>query len=168
MAWAASPGRTRRLDTGAILLFVPMRSTPSDGGAARPHGRLLAGEAGALAGVSGSTIGQWARWGYIASSQSSQEPRVYSVEDVAEAAIVAELLTRGVAHRGVLSAIERLADYGRWPLSEARLATTVGGARARIALYDEGQWLVLGPRGWQAVANGLQLDEVRLRLRREP
>jgi DNA-binding transcriptional MerR regulator len=145
-----------------------MRTPRSSSGAAQPHGRLLAGEAGALAGVSGTTIGQWARWGYIRSSQSEEDPRVYSVEDVAEAAIVAALLTRGVAHRGILSALERLADFGRWPLSEARLATTVGESRARIALYDEGQWLVLGPRGWQAVANGLALDEVRLRLSREP
>lgn len=144
-----------------------MRSTRSESGTARPHGRLLAGEAGALAGVSGTTIGQWARWGYIGSSQSSAEPRVYSVEDVAEAAIVAELLARGVAHAGILSAIERLAHYGRWPLSEARLATTVGEARARIALFEDSQWLVLDARGWQAVAAGLALDEVRLRLRRE-
>ena len=150
-----------------------MSPTRPEPGSARPHGRLLAGEAGALAGVSGTTIGQWARWGYIGSSQSSDDPRVYSVEDVAEAAIVAELLARGVAHGGILSAIARLTDYGRWPLSEARLATTGGQGRARIALFEDGQWLVLGPRGWQSVANpeapqaSLALDEVRLKLARE-
>src|ERR687886_152685 len=53
---------------------------------ARPHGHFLAGEAGELAGVSGNTIGQWARWGYIRASQSGGDPHVYSVEDVAEAA----------------------------------------------------------------------------------
>jgi hypothetical protein len=145
-----------------------MRSTRSESGTARPHGRLLAGEAGALAGVSGTTIGQWARWGYIGSSQSSEEPRVYSVEDVVEAAIVAELLSRGVVHAGILSAIERLAHYGRWPLSEARLATTPEEGRTRIALHEAGEWLVLGPRGWQGIADGHELDEVRLRLRRGP
>jgi DNA-binding transcriptional MerR regulator len=150
-----------------------MASNQFGGGGARPHGRLSAAEAGALAGVSGTTIGQWARWGYIRSSQSSEEPRVYSVEDVAEAAIVAELLGRGVAHAGVRAAIERLRDYGRWPLSEARLATTAGGGRPRIALHEDDGWLVLTGRGWQAVAHPderqttLALDEVRLRLRRE-
>ena len=29
---------------------------------AKPHGHFLAGEAGELAGVSGTTVGQWARW----------------------------------------------------------------------------------------------------------
>ncbi len=133
----------------------------------RPHGRLLAGEAGALAGVSGTTIGQWARRGYIRSSMSDHDPRVYSFEDVAEAAIVAELLARGTSHAAVHSAIERLRDYGRWPLSEARLATTVGIRPVRMALREAEQWLVLGPRGWQAVADGMALEEVRLRLRRE-
>ena len=93
----------------------------------RVHGRLLAADVGELAGVSGTTIGQWARRGYIRSSQSEGEPRVYSVEDVAEAAIVAELLGRGVRHADVRRTVERLrAEYGTWPLSEARLAVTAG------------------------------------------
>src|SRR3954452_25042775 len=102
-------------------------------GAARPHGRLLAGEVAALAGVSGTTIGQWARRGYIRSSQSSAEPRVYSVEDVAEAAIVSELLERGVRRTDIHAAIELLRDRGRWPLSEVHLETTEE-ARPRIVL----------------------------------
>ena len=140
---------------------------------ARPHGRLLAREAGALAGVSGTTIGQWARWGLIRSSQSDDEPRVYSVEDAAEAVIVAELLERGVHHADIHAAIDRLAGYGAWPLSEARLATTHEAGRTRIALHEEGEWLVLGPRGWQGSAEprqavtGRDFTEVRLRLRRE-
>src|SRR5262245_26868303 len=102
-----------RLDKSAILSVM---------GRPKPHGKLPAREAGALAGVSGTTIGQWARWGLIRSSQSSAEPRVYSVEDVAEAAIVAELVGRGVSHDDIHAAIERLDDYGEWPLSEAQLA----------------------------------------------
>jgi DNA-binding transcriptional MerR regulator len=140
---------------------------------ARPHGRLLAAEAGALAGVSGTTIGQWARWGYIRSSVSDEDPRVYSVEDVAEAVIVAELLSRGVSHADVHKAVERLAGvYGRWPLSEARLATVEEEGDVRIALHEEGEWLVLGRRGWQASAEprtaitGRDFAEVRLRLKR--
>jgi len=67
----------------------------------RVHGRLLAADVAELAGVSGTTIGQWARRGYIRSSQSEGEPRVYSVEDVGEAAIVADLLARGIRHADV-------------------------------------------------------------------
>jgi len=81
---------------------------------AKPHGNFLAGEAGELAGVSGNTIGQWARWGYIRASQSDGEPHLYSVEDVAEAAIVSELLTRGVRHRDIRRAIAHLGDDPEW------------------------------------------------------
>ena len=54
---------------------------PASPANARPHGHFLAAEAGELAGVSGTTIGQWARRGLIRSSVSDEEPRVYSVED---------------------------------------------------------------------------------------
>ena len=134
--------------------------------ARKPHGELLAAEVGALAGVSGTTIGQWARRGYIRSSQSSEEPRVYSVEDVAEAAIVAELLDRGVAHAEIHSAIEHLRDRGQWPLSEAHLETTEE-PRPHIVLEVDGDRLALGPRGWQTIVNGPGTRMVRLELRRE-
>ena len=87
---------------------------------AKPHGHFLAGEAGELAGVSGNTIGQWARWEYIRASQSDGDPHVYSVEDVAEAAIVRALLERGVRHRDVRRAIKYLDDYGDWPSARRR------------------------------------------------
>ena len=45
-----------------------------------PHGSFLAGEVGELAGVTGNTIGQWARRGLIRSSQSDGEPRLTSRE----------------------------------------------------------------------------------------
>ena len=132
----------------------------------RPHGRLLAGEVGALAGVSGTTIGQWARRGYIRSSQSSDEPRVYSVEDVAEAAIVSELLERGVTHAEIHSAISHLQGRGQWPLSEVHLETTLE-PRPHIVLEVDGERLALGPRGWQVIVNGPGTRAVRLELRRE-
>src|SRR3712207_4775588 len=108
--------------------------------ATKVHGHLMAGDAGELVGVSGTTIGQWARHGYIRPSQSAELPHVYSVEDVGEAAIVATLLGRGVRHADVRRAIERLRSYGDWPLSEARLATTrpARGGRPRIVLEEEG------------------------------
>lgn len=135
--------------------------------AERVHGRLLAGEAGEIVGVSGTTIGQWARHGYIRPSQSAELPHVYAVEDVAEAAIVAALLHRGVRHADVRTAIERLRSYGDWPLSEARLATTrtADGARPQIVLEEDGRRFLLTDRGWQLLAVAPDTDEVRLRLR---
>ena len=132
--------------------------------ATRVHGRLLAGEAGEIVGVSGTTIGQWARHGYIRPSQSGELPHVYSVEDVGEAAIVATLLQRGVRHADVRRAIQRLRSYGDWPLSEARLATTQE-ARPRIVLEEDGRRFLLGDRGWQLVAVAPETEDVRLRLR---
>jgi DNA-binding transcriptional MerR regulator len=129
----------------------------------KPHGHFLAGEAGELAGVTGNTIGQWARWGYIRASQSDGEPHVYSVEDVAEAAIVHELLERGVRHRDVRRAISRLSVYGEWPLSEAPLATTPDG---RIVLCENGGAYALVDRGWQRMAAPPTVEAVRLRLKR--
>lgn len=132
----------------------------------KPHGHFLAAEAGELAGVSGTTIGQWARRGYIRSSQSEGEPRVYSVEDVAEAAIVRALLERGVGHAQVRRAIEGLGEYGDWPLSEAPLATTADGGRPQIVLREEDGEYALSARGWQRLAAPPRMREVRLRLRR--
>jgi DNA-binding transcriptional MerR regulator len=131
----------------------------------KPHGHFLAGEAGELAGVSGSTIGQWARRGYIRASQSDGDPHVYSVEDIAEAAIVHELLQRGVRHAQVHRAIEHLSHYGTWPLSDARLATTRED-RPRLVLREDGDSYALCPRGWQLIATTPPLDDVRLKLAR--
>jgi DNA-binding transcriptional MerR regulator len=132
---------------------------------ARPHGRFLAGEAGELAGVSGTTIGQWARRGLIRSSISDDEPRVYSVEDVAEAAVVRALLERGIRHGDVHRLIARLSDYGRWPLSEAALGTTTEPVPRLVLREDDGDW-ILTARGWQRPATPTAVREVRLRLKR--
>jgi DNA-binding transcriptional MerR regulator len=142
-------------------------SSKPSGTRPRAHGHLLAGDAGELVGVSGTTIGQWARHGYIRASQSTGDPHVYSVEDVGEASIVAELLARGVRHGDVRRAIERLHDLGAWPLSEARLATTLEaeGTRPRIVLREDDGSYLLTDRGWQRVASGLvAFEDVRLRL----
>ena len=128
----------------------------------RAHGTFLAGEVGELAGVSGNTIGQWARWGYIRASQSAGDPHVYSVEDVTEAAMVHTLLERGVSHMMVRRAIAHLGDYGDWPLSEAPLAVAGG----RIVLNERDGAFALSPRGWQRMLAPPPLEDVRLRLRR--
>jgi DNA-binding transcriptional MerR regulator len=138
------------------------------------HGTLVAHDVGALVGVSGTTIGQWARRGYIRSSQREAEPRLYSVEDVAEAAIVTALLERGVRRADIRRAVAQLREPARpWPLSEAVLATAAPrnqhrrSGRAHLLLRDEaaGCWLEITPRGWQAVTDPGRLREVRLRLR---
>jgi hypothetical protein len=136
----------------------------------RSHGSFLAGEVGELAGVSGNTIGQWARRGLIRSSQSDGEPRVYAVEDIAEATVVAELLERGVRHVDVHRASERLAPrFGPWPLSDAPLGTIVeDGGRPRIVLLEREAVYELVPRGWQLMAAPPPVDDVRIRLRHGP
>src|SRR3954452_17272400 len=130
----------------------------------RAHGEFLAGAVGELAGVSGNTIGQWARWGYIRASQSSGDPHVYSVEDVAEAAIVKALLERGITHRMVRRAISQLSDYGDLPLSEAPRATTLNGKRPKVVLREGEAAYALSPRGWQLMVAPPALEDVRLRL----
>jgi hypothetical protein len=124
-----------------------------------PYGEFLAGAVGELAGVTGNTIGQWARWGYIRASQSGGDPHVYSVEDVAEAAMVHALLEQGVSHAQVRRAIAHLP--GTWPLSDATLAVTEG-KRPKIVLDRA---FVLSPRGWQAMTAPPPLRDVPLRLR---
>ncbi|MDA0181958.1 MerR family transcriptional regulator [Solirubrobacter phytolaccae] len=132
----------------------------------RAHGEFLAGAVGELAGVSGTTIGQWARWGYIRASQSDGDPHVYSLEDVAEAVMVKALLDRGVSRPMIRRAVAHLTDYGDWPLSEARLATSSNGRRTRIVLRDDDGAYALSPRGWQQMVAPPPLEDVRLRLRR--
>jgi uncharacterized protein (DUF433 family) len=131
-----------------------------------PRGHYLAWEAGQLAGVSGQTMGQWARRGYISASQSSDVPKVYSFQDVAEAMVVHDLLVRGATHRDIRRAIEALQEYGDWPLTQAPLGTIDTRGKARIVVRrGEGTYDV-GERGWQQVVNPEHLDEIRSQLRR--
>lgn len=92
-----------------------------------PRGHYLAAEVGRLAGVSGNKIGQWARRGYIRSSQSEDTPRIYSYQDVAEAMFVHELELMHVPHKEIRGTIQSLRkEHGySWPLSNADLLVTV-------------------------------------------
>jgi hypothetical protein len=122
----------------------------------RPHGRFLAGEAGELAGVSGTTIGQWARRGYIRASHSTGDPHVYSLEDVAEAVVVHRLIERGVSHAEIRRAIDALGEYGPWPLIGAPLGTSDGDGdgdgTTHVVLCHRGGVYALSGRGWQRLA----------------
>ena len=103
-----------------------------------------------MAGVSGNTIGQWARWGYIRASQTAGDPHVYSVEDVTEAAMVHALLERGVTHAQVRRAVAHLTEYGE--------LAAVGGAAGdhrRPAAKDRA---ARGRRRLRAVAARLAAD----------
>lgn len=88
-----------------------------------PRGHYLAHEAGELAGVSGYTIGQWSRRGYIHASQSLGYPHVYAFQDVAEAMVVHDLIDRGVSLRYIRRALARLRELvgTEWPLQTANL-----------------------------------------------
>jgi DNA-binding transcriptional MerR regulator len=133
----------------------------------RPHGTLGAADVGELVGVSGTTIGQWARRGYIRSSQRAEEPRLYSVEDVSEATAVRALLERGVRRGDLRRAVVLLGRRRRWPLSAARLGTISHRGRARLLVHDGGAWQELSARGWQRVAEVNGIEEVVPRLQIE-
>lgn len=102
-------------------------------GAEQPVGRYLAEEAGRLAGVPGTTIGQWARRGYIRSSQSPRRPRVYCYQDVAEAMLVHELMASGVGLRSIGTTVRRLSAEldTAWPLQHADLLVPASRAAGR-------------------------------------
>lgn len=90
-----------------------------------PRGHYLPYEVAQLVGVDPKQIGQWARYGYIRSSQGV-DPRVYSHQDIIEAIVVHDLLKNyGVRHKDLQQIIEAIGvpeEYGAWPLSHAELA----------------------------------------------
>jgi len=132
-----------------------------------PRGYYLAREVGSLAGVSGDRIGQWARRGYIRSSQSTGRPRVYSFQDVAEAMVVHELLERGVRHRDIRQALTSLRDdFGDWPLTHAPIATGTGQGRPSLLIEREGAHWDLADRPWQQVLGVEDLRRIRENLGR--
>ena len=121
-----------------------------------PRGHYLAWEVGRLAGVPGRTIGQWARYGYIRSSQSAH-PRVYSYQDVIEAMVVHQLLDQyNVSHRNIKRAIEGLRgpdEYGDWPLTHAKLVLGVSkeGKKAALLVQEDDGYFDFAKRNWQKV-----------------
>jgi DNA-binding transcriptional MerR regulator/uncharacterized protein (DUF433 family) len=81
------------------------------------------GLAGALAGVSGNSIGQWARHGLIRPTLYEGPPaNLYSYFDVAEALVIRWMLEEGVSHRDIRLALDRVrGHHPRWPLLRADL-----------------------------------------------
>jgi uncharacterized protein (DUF433 family)/DNA-binding transcriptional MerR regulator len=132
-----------------------------------PRGHYAAWEVGQLAGVSGRTIGQWSRRGYIAASRSEAIPKVYSYQDAGEAMVVHELLESGVTHRSIRTAIAALREYGDWPLTGADLGIADdGGVRTRIIARRGGATYDVGDRGWQSIINPENLQLISSQLHR--
>lgn len=132
-----------------------------------PVGCYDAAEAGQLAGVSGQTIGQWARRGYIKSSRSDGRPRLYSFQDVAEAIVVHELLDRNVAHGDIKVAVGILGrEYGDWPLTGADLSTTPGHGRSHLLVTRDSDDYDVVTGTWQQVISPDNLNALRNLLRR--
>lgn len=131
-----------------------------------PRGHYLAHEVGALAGVSGDRVGQWARRGYIRSSQSSGRPRVYSYQDVAEAMVVHELVESGADLSSIKRAIGRLRErHGMsWPLQHAQL----GALHGSVVGFDGHVAYNLGGKGseWQRVLDAGNLQKIANQLER--
>ena len=102
-----------------------------------PRGFYHAAEVGRLAGVSGNTIGQWKRHGYIkASREDDHYPNVYAYQDIGEAMIVHELAREGVGRKEIRRAIAVLRDeFGYdWPLTHTDLVVADYGHETRRTL----------------------------------
>lgn len=125
-----------------------------------PRGRYLAREVGRLAGVSGDRIGQWARRGYIRSSQASTVPRIYSYQDVAEAMVVHELLLNEVPLRSIRQTIEHLREeHGDWPLTTVHLSIPKDAAgRKSVFVHEKGGIYDAAKKGTPGV---LELDQLK-------
>ena len=126
-----------------------------------PVGYYLAHEVGQLAGVSGDRIGQWARYGYIRSSQSEGPPRIYSYQDVAEAMVVHGLINDGIPMKKIRVTVQYLRDeYGPWPLQVAPLYAE---SDRRILLEDSGQLFVADATKMQGhgVINAVVQDHLK-------
>lgn len=96
---------------------------------------------GALAGVSGYTVGQWARNGLIEPSLYRGRPsHLYGFSDVAEAIAVRWLLDEGFSYEEIHHAIDAARDlHPHWPLSRADLGigrASEEGDRGLIAIRD--------------------------------
>ena len=129
--------------------------------------------AGALAGVSGSRIGQWARYGLITPTLYAGRPaNLYAFLDVAEAIVVHWLLERGFEYTDIHSAIESAREtHPDWPLLTAPLGVAQHAVRGdtRGAIVQEirrGIYVDVGSPGGQITLKPQLLERTRDMLRR--
>lgn len=130
-------------------------------------GVYLPRRAGALAGVSGNTIGQWARYHLVTPTVYKGRPaNLYSYLDVAEATVVRWLLDEGFEHREIRNALENVrSEYPRWPLLNAPLGIgrqTVGDRGSLVRKHGAGTYFEVGGRApGQIIIRPELLDTVR-------
>lgn len=127
-----------------------------------PRGRYLAREVGRLAGVSGDRIGQWARRGYIQSSQSSTVPRVYSYQDVAEAMVVHELIRNKVPLSSIRQTILNVREtHGSWPLTMVDISVAVDPTdRREVFVHERGGMYDAAKKGRPGVLELVDLKRI--------
>jgi uncharacterized protein (DUF433 family) len=129
--------------------------------------------AGALAGVSGNRIGQWARRRLIRPSYYEGRPaNLYSFYDVAEAIVVHWLYARGFDYDRIHQAIAGARkDHPSWPLLRAPLGVAqhavTGDPRGAIVLErDKGVFVDTAARGDQITLPPEMLEDFAMMLRR--
>lgn len=112
--------------------------------------------AGALAGVSGKRIGQWARYGLIRPTIYEGRPtNRYAFYDVAEAIVVHELQSFGFTYREIHTAIDTARErFPAWPLLNADIGVArhaIDGDRGVIVEKREDHYVETGRPGGQIV-----------------
>lgn len=156
---------------------TPTPTLPSD--APELLGVYAAHRVGALAGVSGYTVGQWARYGLIRPSFRKGLPaHLYSFHDAAEAVVIHWLQDRGFSYARIHDAIDRVREeHPDWPLLRAPLGiaqhAVEGDPRGLIVLrLDEGAYVDTSVTARDEVGDEQitlrpeLLDEARIMLRR--
>ncbi len=129
--------------------------------------------AGALAGVSGYRIGQWARYGLIRPTLFHGRPaNRYAFNDVAEAIVVHWLRDKGFGYPAIHSVIDAARKaFPAWPLLRSSLGIARHAVRGdpRGAIVQEvepGVYVETGRPGDQITLRPELLDGVRQMLRR--
>ncbi len=127
---------------------------------------------GALAGVTGYTIGQWARYGLIRPTYYEGRPaNLYAFNDVAEAIVIRWLLSKRFTYEQIHVAIDGArVDHPDWPLLRAPLGVAhhavEGDPRGVIAQRtEEGIYVEVSRPGEQITLKPQLFQDVALMLR---
>jgi uncharacterized protein (DUF433 family)/DNA-binding transcriptional MerR regulator len=137
-----------------------------------PTGVFTPYRAGALAGVSGYRLGQWARYGLVRPTWYRGRPaNLYDFHDVAEAIVVHWLLDQRFSYGQIHEAIDAArTEYPDWPLLMAPLGVAhhavEGDPIGAIVLEVERGVYVDTHRGGQIALRPELLDHARDMLRR--
>ena len=136
------------------------------------RGIYAAHRVGALAGVSGYTIGQWARHRLIRPTYYEGRPaNLYAFNDVAEAIVIRWLLSKGFTYQQIHQAIDCAhEEYPDWPLLRAPLGIAQhaleGDPRGVIAQRsDDGTYVDVSHAEGQVTLKPQLFQDVALMLR---